>query len=87
METLLIIIFALSFLFVCYMFYRLVISLFLFRFDKYNPYRRYCKKCNSHQVMYSSNIEGQENDHWWEEVYPIGNNEKCKCHSFSEYRS
>ncbi|MES2428295.1 MAG: hypothetical protein V4560_15045 [Bacteroidota bacterium] len=50
-----------------------------------NPYIRICKKCGSHQNQYRSNIEGQETHTWWEEVYPVGNNEKCKCHSFSEY--
>lgn len=68
-----------------YSLYRGIVSAMLFKYDKYNPYRRHCKKCNSHQVMYSSNIEG-DNSWWWEEVYPIGNNDKCKCHSFSDYR-
>jgi len=53
----------------------------------HTPYSRICKKCNSHQIMYSSNIEGEENIHWWQEVYPIGNNEKCKCHSYAEYHN
>lgn len=52
-----------------------------------NPYRRYCKKCGACQIMYQSNIEGWEDDIWWEEVYPIGDNPKCKCHDYSEYRS
>lgn len=49
-----------------------------------NPYHRICKKCGSHQNMYKSNIEGN-NSTWWEDVYPIGNDENCKCHSYSDY--
>lgn len=56
----------------------------LFRYDKQNPYRRYCKKCGACQIQYESNVIGH-NDTWWQEVYPIGNDEKCKCHSYSEY--
>lgn len=50
-----------------------------------NPYRRVCKKCGSCQTMYSSNIEGLEEVSWWEEVYPIGDNPNCECHSYAEY--
>ncbi len=50
-----------------------------------NPYNRICKKCGSHQDMYQSNIEGNENHIWWEEVYPIGNDENCKCHKYAQY--
>ena len=49
----------------------------------HNPYYRICKKCGSHQSMYQSNIEGCENDVWWERVYPLGNDEKCQCHSYT----
>lgn len=64
-----------------------VVGLVIFKYDPTNPYRRHCKKCNAHQIMYSSNIEGHASDIWWQEVYPIGNNEKCICHSYSDYRS
>jgi hypothetical protein len=57
----------------------------LFYTDKNNPFRRKCKKCGSAQSMYKSNIEGC-NDVWWEEIYPIGNNPKCQCHKYSDYR-
>jgi len=51
----------------------------------HNPFNRICKKCGSHQVQYQSNIEGQSHVTWWQEVYPIGNNEKCQCHKYAEY--
>lgn len=57
----------------------------LFKKDEYgNPYRRTCKRCGQMQIMYSSNIEGDDS-RWWEEVYPMGNNPKCKCKHFASY--
>lgn len=70
-----------------YFIIRQIRIMFLFTVDKYNPYNRKCTKCGAHQVMYQSNIEGMEHWTWWEEVYPIGNNEKCKCHKYAEYHS
>ena len=66
--------------------YRAIRQAILFKAG-HNPYARICKKCGSHQNMYRSNIEGMESDVWWEEVYPIGNNPKCECHKYSQYRS
>ena len=51
-----------------------------------NPFNRICKKCGSHQDQYQSNIEGCSHQSWWSEVYPLGNNPDCKCHSYSEDR-
>lgn len=67
-----------------YFIYRGILAASLFKYDETNPYRRHCTKCGAHQTMYSSNIEGN-NNWWWEECYPLGNNDKCKCHSFTEY--
>ena len=53
----------------------------------HNPYCRICRRCGAHQVQYGSNIIGNEHITWWQEVYPIGNNPKCKCHNYSEYHS
>lgn len=52
----------------------------------HNPYTRICKKCGSHQVMFQSNIEGCEDDTWWETMNPIGSDPKCLCNLFAEYR-
>lgn len=51
-----------------------------------NPFSRICKDCGAHQDQYRSNIEGCEHQTWWVEVYPIGNNPECKCHSYAEDR-
>ena len=59
---------------------------FLFKKGR-NPYHRICRKCGAHQNMYQSNIEGLESHYWWEDVYPIGNNENCLCHKFTDYHS
>lgn len=53
-----------------------------------NPYRRTCKKCGSIQEQFHRvGAEHLEEfwDTWWEEMYE-GNNPKCKCHRYSEYR-
>ncbi len=68
-----------------YLVYRWVWQMVLFKCG-HNPYARICKRCGAHQNMYQSNIE-DDNSTWWEDVYPIGNNEKCKCHSFTDYHS
>lgn len=52
-----------------------------------NPFIRVCRKCGAHQSQYQSNIEGMDHITWWEEVYPIGNNENCQCHKYAEYYS
>ena len=51
-----------------------------------NPFHRICTKCGSHQVMYRSNIQGHEHATWWEEIYPLGNNEKCWCHWYADHK-
>lgn len=58
-----------------------IISLFENRlYEKSNnPYRRTCRFCNSLQVMYESNVIGEEGNTWWEEHDP-GNDPDCKCH-------
>lgn len=53
----------------------------------HNPFNRICKKCGAHQSQYQSNIEGCEHNTWWEEVYPIGNDENCQCHKYAEYHN
>lgn len=68
-----------------YLFYRKINEWRLFKQGR-NPYKRICRKCGAHQDLYQSNIEGCEHAMWWEEVYPIGNNPKCKCHSYASYR-
>lgn len=45
-----------------------------------NPYHRICKKCGAHQEQFHEIERPQCN--WWEEVYPIGNDPKCKCHRY-----
>ncbi len=50
----------------------------------HNPFCRICKKCGAYQNMYESNVEGCDLT-WWEEVYPIGNDPNCKCHSYAEH--
>lgn len=62
---------------------KFIVSLFLFR-STINPYSRICKRCNSQHDMFQSNIEGNEDDMWWEVVR--GDNEKCICKSYSTYR-
>lgn len=49
-----------------------------------NPYSRICKECGAQQDLYQSNIEGWKKRTWWVEMYPIGNNPNCKCHSYAE---
>lgn len=44
-----------------------------------NPFRRVCKKCGAHQNV----MEYYGNRKQWEEVYPLGNNENCECHSYA----
>lgn len=56
-------------------------SLFLFK-TGHNPYNRVCRKCNSTQSLYQSNVEGC-NSSWWEEERE-GTNPNCECHSFVE---
>jgi len=46
----------------------------------HNPYNRVCNKCGAHQSVFSYNYRNAPS--WWEEVYPIGNNPKCKCHKY-----
>lgn len=70
----------------CYMVYRSIMIAIIFK-RGHNPYNRICKRCGAHQDMYQSNIEGNESDFWWEEVYPIGNNPNCKCHKYASYRN
>jgi len=73
------------FLSIIYQAIKWIRSLLLFK-KGHNPFHRICKKCGANQHQYRSNIEGNEHETWWEEVYPIGNDEKCKCHSYSQYR-
>lgn len=73
------------FLVVIHQIIRGIKALILFK-KGHNPFSRICKKCGAHQHQYRSNIEGNEHETWWEEVYPIGNDEKCKCHKYSDYR-
>lgn len=56
-------------------------ELVIFKMDKYNPYRRYCKKCGQRQEMYSSSFA--KNYNWWEDMGQIFD-EKCKCHKYSK---
>lgn len=51
----------------------------------HNPYTRICKKCDNVQNLFQSNIEGQEDNYWWEDVGDGGNDEKCPCHKYSHY--
>lgn len=50
----------------------------------HNPYARICRKCGAHQHQHRSNVEGFEHHTWWEEMYPIGNDPNCKCHSYAD---
>ena len=49
-----------------------------------NPYHRICKKCGSHQEQYHE--AGRPHCTWWERMYPLGNDENCKCHQYTNYR-
>ena len=51
----------------------------LFRYDKSNPYRRYCKKCGQQQDMYGCcmNCPG-----WWEDMVEI-KDPACRCHDYT----
>jgi hypothetical protein len=46
-----------------------------------NPFHRICRKCGAHQVEYDRFGVTQ-----WEEIYPIGNDENCSCHSYAHNR-
>jgi len=60
-------------------------NLFLFRYDKYNPYRRYCKKCGQMQEQFCYNFKDFTGRGWWEDMGKIYN-EKCKCHKKQIYK-
>lgn len=50
--------------------------------EGHNPFERICKKCNSHQHLYTYyGVMGNYNQ--WQSVYPIGNDPKCKCHKYA----
>jgi hypothetical protein len=48
----------------------------------HNKFARICRQCGAHQNKYRSNVIG-ENREWWEEVYPIGNDPDCSCHTYA----
>jgi hypothetical protein len=51
-------------------------------FEYNNPFSRTCKKCGAHQNQYCYSYNDRET--WWEEMYPIGNDPNCKCHSYAD---
>jgi hypothetical protein len=54
----------------------------------HNPYVRICRKCGATQNQYQTNYENDIDPLiWWEEVYPIGNDENCPCHKYAEYHN
>lgn len=55
----------------------------LFKKDKYNPYRRKCCRCGQWQSMYDNGKDLSAYHSWWEEIYPMGNNPKCKCKKYA----
>lgn len=68
--------------FMLYKIYKVIQAYYLFKKD-HNPYSRECKKCGSVSSLH--HYYGEAQDCWWEESY-MGNNPKCKCHSYSNYR-
>ena len=52
-----------------------------FNYDKFNPYRRYCKICGQQQDLYACSYSS--NYTWWEDMYPIYDI-SCKCHKYSK---
>ena len=51
-----------------------------FKYDD-NPFRRHCGKCGAQQDNYHE--AGNTGNTWWEEMYPIGNDPDCKCHTYA----
>lgn len=51
----------------------------LFRQDKRNSYKRYCRLCGQQQDEYGYSIYHRVG--WWKDMYEI-NNPECLCHIF-----
>lgn len=79
--------FLISILAVAFLIWYSVRMLRWFKYDKRNPYRRYCKKCGQVQVQMCWDVESWNDpaNNWWEDMMPVPD-EKCGCHSFSDYR-
>jgi hypothetical protein len=56
----------------------------MFKYD-HNPYRRKCRRCGQWQSMWDNGgTIGIDYRSWWEEIYPLGDNPKCKCKKYAE---
>ncbi len=59
----------------------------LFKYDKYNPFRRYCKICNQLQVQFETNYNFANRPYnWWEDMSII-KNKNCPCHKHQKFLS
>lgn len=64
---------------------RWIMQMILFKRDEYNPFRRKCRRCGQWQSMYDNGgTSGLDYRSWWEEIYPLGNNPKCKCKKYCQ---